>query len=159
MATTSEKASRPTRVRARGPKPAPHLSPPERKAFGRAKRSEVPRSRHALWRQEGARPDPIALLEEQDSGRVPELVPIRYGRMSASPFAFFRGAAYVMASDLAASPKTGIRVQLCGDAHLANFGVFASPERGIGVSAPSAGSRSSRVLSPSTGARCTASPG
>jgi uncharacterized protein (DUF2252 family) len=77
------------------------------------------------------RPDPIALLEEQASGRVPELVPIRYGRMSASPFAFFRGAAYVMAHDLAMSPKTGIQVQLCGDAHLLNFGVFASPERDL----------------------------
>ena len=75
------------------------------------------------------RRDPIALLEEQAVERVPELVPIRYGRMSASPFAFYRGAAYVMASDLARTPRTGIRVQLCGDAHLANFGGFASPER------------------------------
>ena len=75
------------------------------------------------------RPDPIALLEEQAAERVPELVPIRYGRMSASPFAFYRGAAYVMASDLATTPRLGIRVQLCGDAHLSNFGGFASAER------------------------------
>ena len=75
------------------------------------------------------RPDPLALLEEQSSERLPELVPIRYGRMSASPFAFFRGATYVMASDLADTPQSGLRVQLCGDAHLANFGAFASPER------------------------------
>ena len=73
--------------------------------------------------------DPIALLEEQAADRVSELVPIRYGRMSASPFAFYRGAAYVMASDLAGTPQTGLRVQLCGDAHLANFGGFASAER------------------------------
>jgi uncharacterized protein (DUF2252 family) len=131
MATPSKEASRPTRVRPRRPKAAPYLSPPERKAFGRARRAEVPRSSHAPGKPGGARPDPIALLEEQASGRVPELVPIRYGRMSASPFAFFRGAAYIMASDLATSPKTGIRVQLCGDAHLGNFGVFASPERDL----------------------------
>jgi uncharacterized protein (DUF2252 family) len=131
MATTSKEASRPTRARARRPKPAPHLSPSERKMLGKAARSGVPRSSHALWKPESARSDPIALLEEQASERVPELVPIRYGRMSASPFAFFRGAAYVMAGDLAASPKTGIRVQLCGDAHLSNFGVFASPERDL----------------------------
>src|SRR5436309_9187130 len=131
MATTPKEASRPTRVRAGRPKPPPHLSPPERAAFGRARRSEVPRSSHASWKPEGSRPDPIALLEEQASERVPELVPIRYGRMSASPFAFFRGAAYVMASDLAKGPQTGIRVQLCGDAHLSNFGGFASPERDL----------------------------
>ncbi len=89
----------------------------------------MPRSSHAGWEPPGDRPDPIALLEEQAAERVPELVPIRHGRMSASPFAFYRGAAYVMASDLAGSPRTGIRVQLCGDAHLANFGGFASAER------------------------------
>jgi uncharacterized protein (DUF2252 family) len=84
---------------------------------------------HAAWELRADRPDPIALLEEQAAERVPELVPIRYGRMSASPFAFYRGAAYVMAADLAGTPQTGIRVQLCGDAHLANFGGFASAER------------------------------
>ena len=84
---------------------------------------------HAVWEPGADRSDPIALLEEQAAKRVPELVPIRYGRMSASPFAFYRGAAYVMASDMAGTPQTGIRVQLCGDAHLANFGGFASAER------------------------------
>ena len=82
-----------------------------------------------MWEPGADRPDPIALLEEQAAERLPELVPIRYGRMSASPSAFYRGAAYVMASDLARTPQTGIRVQLCGDAHLANFGGFASAER------------------------------
>src|SRR3954451_14352525 len=75
------------------------------------------------------RPDPIALLEEQARKRVPELVPIRYGRMLVSPFTFFRGAASVMAADLVDAPRTGVTVQLCGDAHLSNFGLFGSPER------------------------------
>jgi uncharacterized protein (DUF2252 family) len=97
--------------------------------MGKSCRTDAPRSSHAEWEPRPDRRDPISLLEEQAAERVPELVPIRYGRMSASPFGFFRGAAYVMASDLAGSPQTGIRVQLCGDAHLANFGAFASPER------------------------------
>jgi uncharacterized protein (DUF2252 family) len=101
----------------------------DRAAAGRARRSEAPRSSHAAWEPPPDRPDPIALLEEQAADRLPELVPIRYGRMSASPFAFFRGAAYVMASDLAGTPRSGIQVQLCGDAHLSNFGGFASAER------------------------------
>jgi Uncharacterized protein conserved in bacteria (DUF2252) len=97
--------------------------------MGKSCRTDAPRSSHAEWEPRPDRRDSISLLEEQAAERVPELVPIRYGRMSASPFGFFRGAAYVMASDLAGSPQTGIRVQLCGDAHLANFGAFASPER------------------------------
>jgi hypothetical protein len=106
------------------------VSPPdERAAVGRSLRSRVPRESHAAWEPQADRPDPIALLEEQAAERVPELVPIRYGRMSASPFAFFRGSAYVMARDLASTPRSGIRVQLCGDAHLSNFGGFASAER------------------------------
>jgi uncharacterized protein (DUF2252 family) len=105
------------------------VSPADRAARGRSCRREAPRSSHADWEPPANRPDPIALLEEQAAERVPELVPIRYGRMSASPFAFYRGAAYVMASDLTTTPRTGIRAQLCGDAHLANFGGFASPER------------------------------
>src|SRR5437588_4837107 len=128
MAAT-EKAPRASRPRARASRTARYLSPTERAAKGRARRSQTPRSSHARWEPGSDRPDPIALLEEQDATRVPELVPIRYGRMSASPFAFYRGAAYVMASDLAGTPQTGIRAQLCGDAHLANFGGFASPER------------------------------
>jgi uncharacterized protein (DUF2252 family) len=101
----------------------------ERAAKGKALRSEVPRSSHGDWAPASKRPDPVALLDEQAASRVPELVPIRYGRMSVSAFTFYRGAAYVMASDLANSPQSGIRVQLCGDAHLSNFGGFASPER------------------------------
>jgi uncharacterized protein (DUF2252 family) len=106
-----------------------YASPAQRAANGRSLRSETPRSSHAAWEPPPDRPDPIAVLEEQAKERVPELVPIRYGRMSASPFAFYRGAAYVMASDLAGTSRTGIRVQLCGDAHLSNFGGFASAER------------------------------
>jgi uncharacterized protein (DUF2252 family) len=109
----------------------PHLTPRERAARGKAARAEAPRSRHAEWEPWTERPDPIALLEEQAQSRVPELVPIRHGRMAASPFAFFRGAAYVMASDLAGTPRSGFIVQTCGDAHLSNFGGFASPERDL----------------------------
>jgi len=108
---------------------ASYLPPADRAARGRSCRSETPRLSHAAWQPRADRPDPVALLEEQAAKRVRELVPIRYGRMAASPFAFYRGAAYVMASDLADTPQTGIRVQLCGDAHLGNFGGFASAER------------------------------
>jgi uncharacterized protein (DUF2252 family) len=95
---------------------------------GKERRSEVPRSRHGEWEPPAGR-DPLATLAAQDRDRVPELVPVRYGRMLASPFAFFRGGAAVMAADLAAEPDTGLRAQLCGDAHLSNFGVFAAPDR------------------------------
>jgi uncharacterized protein (DUF2252 family) len=108
--------------------PAP-TSMQERADLGRAERARVPRASQAEPGAGNENRDPVALLEEQAASRVPELVPIRYGRMSASPFAFFRGAAYVMASDLARSPQTGLRVQLCGDAHLSNFGGFGTPER------------------------------
>ncbi len=101
----------------------------ERVARGRAARQRAPRSSHGDWRPDPDRPDPVGLLEEQAATRVPELVPIRYGRMLVSPFTFFRGAALIMASDLAATPDSGITVQCCGDAHLSNFGVFGSPER------------------------------
>jgi uncharacterized protein (DUF2252 family) len=101
----------------------------ERSAYGKRARKEAPRSAHGAWAPPQDRADPVALLEQQAASRVPELVPIRHGRMSASPFAFFRGAAAVMAADLAPSPTSGIRVQCCGDAHLSNFGGFASPER------------------------------
>ncbi|MDC3957005.1 DUF2252 domain-containing protein [Polyangium jinanense] len=107
----------------------PHLSAEERAARGKATRAEIPRAAHATWEAPPHRPDPIALLEEQVKTRVPELVPIRYGRMLVSPFTFYRGAAYIMASDLATAPRSALRVQLCGDAHLSNFGVFGSPER------------------------------
>jgi uncharacterized protein (DUF2252 family) len=109
----------------------PHevLSPQEWRAQGRAMRDAVPRSSHAAWLAPPDRPDPIALLERQAGERVPDLVPIRYGRMVASPFAYFRGAAAPMAWDLAHTPTTSIRVQCCGDAHLMNFGMFAAPDR------------------------------
>src|SRR6478672_4093258 len=106
-----------------------HVDATERAARGKAERAKVPRSAHAEWAPQADRSDPVALLEEQGRTRDPELVPIRYGRMLQSPFAFFRGAAYLMASDLAAVPQTDLQVQLCGDAHLSNFGVFAAPDR------------------------------
>ena len=96
---------------------------------GKAIRAEVPRSSHADWEPAADARDPVALLEEQAKTRVPELVPIRYGRMLVSAFTFFRGAAYIMAADLAEAPSTGLEVQLCGDAHLSNFGGFAAPDR------------------------------
>lgn len=98
---------------------------------GRALRHRVPREAHAAWEPAADRPDPIALLEEQAASRVPDLVPIRYGRMVVSPFGFLRGAALVMAADLAPTPVSGIHVQLAGDAHVANFGFYASPERDL----------------------------
>jgi uncharacterized protein (DUF2252 family) len=110
-------------------RPASALSPDERQALGRNARTTVPRSSHAGFAPSAARPDPIALLERQARTRVPNLVPIRYGRMLVSPFTFFRGAALIMASDLADTPRSGFDVQLCGDAHLSNFGMFASAER------------------------------
>jgi hypothetical protein len=105
------------------------MDAPERAAAGKAARSEVRRSSHSAWEPSEDRADPVAILERQAASRVPELVPIRYGRMSASPFAFFRGAAAVMSADLARTPVSGLRVQACGDAHLSNFGAFAAPDR------------------------------
>jgi uncharacterized protein (DUF2252 family) len=110
--------------------PVVHLTVEERLSRGRAARTEAPRSSHAAIEPQADR-DPVAILEAQAATRVAELLPIRYGRMLASPFAFYRGAAAVMANDLAPSPKTGLRVQLVGDAHLANFGGYASPERNL----------------------------
>lgn len=101
----------------------------ERASVGQASRAKVPRSVLGEWQPAPGRADPVGLLEEQASSRVQELVPLRYGRMLASPFTFFRGAAYLMAADLANEPRTGLRVQLCGDAHLSNFGTFAAPDR------------------------------
>jgi uncharacterized protein (DUF2252 family) len=105
-----------------------HLSPEERKARGKAARNEMPLERQAEFAPE-VRLDPIDLLEEQARTRVPELVPIRYGRMGVSPFTFYRGAALIMAADLAGTPTSGLHAQLCGDAHLSNFGLYGSPER------------------------------
>lgn len=117
-----------TFVRAKQPAVA-GLSVAGRIARGKALRDAVPRSRHATFELAPDRPDPVDLLEAQAQSRVPELMPIRYGRMLVSPFTFYRGAAKVMTADLASSPASGIKVQCCGDAHLSNFGVFASPER------------------------------
>ena len=111
------------------PNAVPHFSPAERVARGRAARVELPRSVHAGWEPAPLRRDPVELLEQQARTRLPELIAIRYGRMIESPFAFYRGGAYLMASDLAGGPRTGLHAQLCGDAHLSNFGVFASPDR------------------------------
>ena len=132
MSTTSETPAGATRATARrswSNGHVPHLSLGERAARGKAERAEVPRSVHGEWVAPAARRDPVELLEEQAASRVPELVPIRYGRMLVSPFTFYRGAAYLMAADLAGSQRTGLRVQLCGDAHLSNFGGFAAPDR------------------------------
>ncbi|TLQ47626.1 DUF2252 domain-containing protein [Streptomyces marianii] len=101
----------------------------EERERGRAVRKEVPRSSHGSWIPAADRPDPLAVLEDQAKTREPDLVPVRYGRMAVSPFTYLRGAPAVMAADLAVQRNTGLRVQLCGDAHLLNFGVFASPER------------------------------
>src|SRR5262245_51066621 len=114
--------------------PAPkvqHLTPKERAARGKAARMKVPRASHGEWVPSPDRRDPIEILEAQAGTRVPDLVPIRYGRMLVSPFTFYRGAAAVMAADLNGSPRSGINVQVCGDAHLSNFGVFGTPERGM----------------------------
>jgi uncharacterized protein (DUF2252 family) len=105
------------------------LTVEERTARGRDARNQTPRSVHGLWEPASDRPDPVALLEEQSADRLAELIPIRYGRMLVSPFTFFRGAAVIMAADLAATPVSGVTVQLCGDAHVSNFGVFGTPER------------------------------
>src|SRR5687768_12428420 len=105
------------------------LTAEDRVARGRAARRVAPRSSHGEWGPASDRPDPVALLEEQARTRLQELVPIRYGRMLVSPFTFFRGAASIMAADLADTPRSGVTVQLCGDAHLSNFGLFGSPER------------------------------
>ena len=122
-------ATRSRRRKAPADQAVPHLTVAERAARGKAARAEVPRSSHAAFEPAPRRKDPIELLERQAETRVPELVPIRYGRMLVSPFTFYRGAALIMAGDLAATPRSGLTVQCCGDAHLSNFGVFASPER------------------------------
>ena len=109
--------------------PRQRMSPAERRVRGKAARAEVPRESHAEWKPPADRADPVALLESQGAARVPDLVPVRYGRMMETPFTYYRGAALPMASDLASTPATGMIVQACGDAHLSNFGIFGSPER------------------------------
>jgi uncharacterized protein (DUF2252 family) len=137
MASTSASPARPTRTRRvssrhdSGPSWAPQFPVADRIARGKDARVRVPRSSQAAFEPSPTRADPVALLEQQAKTRVPELVPIRYGRMLVSPFTFYRGAAMIMAHDLAATPRSGLMVQCCGDAHLSNFGVFASPERNL----------------------------
>ncbi len=111
--------------------PGGYTSADERRAAGKALRDATPRAAHGGWKPPKDRRDPIELLRESNEGRMPELIPIRFGRMAQSPFAFYRGSAPVMAADLASTPTTGLRVQACGDAHLMNFGGFATPERNI----------------------------
>ena len=106
-----------------------HPSVADRKAQGKGAREQASLSSHTGWTPAVDRADPVALLEEQDVTREPDLVPVRHGRMMVSPFTFYRGAAKIMAADLKDTPTAGLNVQLCGDAHLSNFGVFASPER------------------------------
>jgi len=108
-----------------------HLTPKERSQLGKEARARVPRSSQGAFQPAASRPDPVGLLERQAQTRVPELVPIRYGRMLVSPFTFFRGAALIMATDLASGPHSSLTTQICGDAHLSNFGLFASPERSV----------------------------
>jgi uncharacterized protein (DUF2252 family) len=108
-----------------------HPSVADRKAHGKDSRDQAPLSSHEGWTPAADRPDPVALLEEQDATREPDLVPVRHGRMMVSPFTFYRGAAKIMAADLKDTPRAGLTAQLCGDAHLSNFGVFASPERNL----------------------------
>ena len=109
----------------------PHLSAEARATQGKSLRNKVPRSAHAQWHALKNRPDPVEILSASNVGRIEHLVPIRFGRMVQSPFAFYRGAAAIMASDLAQTPASGLYVQACGDAHLMNFGGFATPERNI----------------------------
>src|ERR1019366_4102118 len=101
----------------------------ERRALGREARKAAPRASHGSWTPAPDRPDPLTLLRAEDDDRMADLVPIRWGRMSTSPFAFYRGSAVLMAADLAPLPRTDLTVQLCGDAHLSNFGLYGSPER------------------------------
>src|SRR5256886_1615299 len=108
-----------------------HPSVAERRTLGKELRKQVSPSAHAGWKPAADRPDPVALLEDQNATREPDLVPVRHGRMMASPFTFYRGAAKIMAADLKDTPTAGLTTQLCGDAHLSNFGVFASPERNL----------------------------
>src|SRR5262244_3134660 len=128
MAQTKAPAP-PPRTRRSSPAPAAQLTPAERAAMGKAVRTAAPRTSQGMFDPPSDRPDPVDLLEQQAASRLPELVPVRYGRMLVSPFTFFRGAALVMAHDLAGTSTTGLAVQACGDAHLSNFGIFASPER------------------------------
>lgn len=108
-----------------------HSSRVERRSLGKQLRTDCPRTHHATWKVPPSRPEPVDLIMESDQGRIPKLIPLRHGRMARSPFTFYRGAALNMASDLALTPVSGMHVQVCGDAHLCNFGGFATPERNV----------------------------
>ncbi|MGE3993878.1 DUF2252 family protein, partial [Pseudorhodoplanes sp.] len=109
----------------------PHPTREELRALGKSLRDKCPREDHAIWQAPKNRADPLALMEESNKGRMPQLIPIRHGRMLHSPFTFYRGAALNMAADLAGTPASGIRVQACGDCHLLNFGSYGTPERRV----------------------------
>ena len=127
---TKSRAAAPTNSKPATPaKPVETATADERAAAGKAAREKASRASHGEWEPAARRRDPVKVLEDQAKSRVQELVPIRYGRMLASPFTFYRGAAAIMAMDLAKTPDSGLRVQACGDAHLSNFGVFAAPDR------------------------------
>ena len=129
-APTKSRAAAPTNSKPATPaKPVETATADERAAAGKAAREKASRASHGEWEPAARRRDPVKVLEDQAKSRVQELVPIRYGRMLASPFTFYRGAAAIMAMDLAKTPDSGLRVQACGDAHLSNFGVFAAPDR------------------------------
>src|SRR5258708_15898951 len=127
----ASKTSEPQPATETSPAHGMHPSRDELYAMGKSLRDKCPRASHAAWKRAADRPDPIVLLEESNKGRIPQLIPVRYGRMLASPFTWYRGAALNMAADLANTPATGLRVQCCGDAHLLNFGGYATPERRV----------------------------
>ncbi|TFC01129.1 DUF2252 domain-containing protein [Cryobacterium adonitolivorans] len=132
--STAEASTAKRSAAKKAPAKKPTITQPyvtERAARGKAARLQTPLASHRGWEPAADRPDPVALIEEQNRTRVPDLVPVRHGRMMASPFTFYRGAAKIMATDLKDTPRAGLIVQLCGDAHLSNFGVFASPERNL----------------------------
>src|SRR5215468_1425684 len=124
---SQERSRRASSVTARSFVPRPSLD--DLYEEGKSLRKKCPRKSHAVWKLPHDRPDPVRLLQESNKGRIPQLIPIRHGRMMQTPFTFYRGAALNMAADLGSTPATGLRVQACGDAHLLNFGVFATPER------------------------------
>ena len=123
-----------------------HLDVEQRRARGRAARKNIGRSAHGEWAPPTGRRDPVELIAGQEITRVPDLLPIRHERMLASPFAFYRGTAGLMAADIARSPTTGLTAFICGDAHASNFGLYASPERRTAVRGSRAGTPSSAAL-------------
>ena len=120
-----------TSRRATAPSEGTYRSQADRRAEGKELRDAVPRSQHSGWKPPKDRPDPVEIVLAANEDRLPELLPIRHGRMSRSPFAFYRGTAAIMAADLAHTPVSGLRVQACGDAHLSNFGAFATPPSAV----------------------------